>query len=120
MLISTVFFLIAFILNISSNQALFNYNLKVVPDLQNHPFFGSEPFIVFMNLCSNLFNPIICAGYILVFYVISHRKLEILVFLVWFIFLSVALSFAKELIHQARPYWMEGSGVQMLEWTCYT
>ena len=24
------------------------------------------------------------------------------------------------LFSQARPYWIEGSGVQMLEWTCYT
>jgi len=48
-----------------------------------------------MNIISNLFNPIVCAGYILIFFLISYRKLEILVFLVWFIFLSYFLSVLK-------------------------
>ena len=82
--------------------------------MQANSFLSSGFFIVLMNIVSNLFNPIACAGYILGFYVISHRKMELLVFLLWFIIMSVGLSFLKALFHQARPYWIEGSGVKML------
>lgn len=82
---------------------------------------------ILMNVVSNVFNPVLCAGYIILFFLISYRKLEILVFLIWFIFLSFVLSMLKSLIQyyyflfrQARPYWIAASGVQMLEWTCYT
>lgn len=112
--------LIGFVMNIIMNTAPFNYNLQVVPGLQENGFLGSSGFLILMNIFSNLLNPIVCAGYILFFYLFSNRKLEVLIFLMWFIILSVLLSFLKEIIHQARPYWMKGSGVKMLEWTCYT
>ena len=67
-----------------------------------------------MNIVSNLFNPILCAGYVMAFYLLSHRRFEILVFLIWFIFLSVFLTFMKSLIQQARPYWMDIADVKML------
>lgn len=81
---------------------------------------GSGAFIFVMNVASNLFNPIVCAGYVMAFYLLSHRRFEILVFLIWFIFLSVFHGFMKSLIQQARPYWMDIGDVDMLEWTCYT
>ena len=93
--IATVLFLTGFVLNITSNQPLYNYNLEVVPQLQSNPSLGSQAFLTFMNLISNVFNPILCAGYIIIFFLISYRKLEILVFLIWFIFLSFALSLLK-------------------------
>lgn len=104
---STLLFLVGgFIVNLLLREAPFNYNLLIVPKLQADSFLSSSAFIILMNIVSNLFNPIACAGYILAFYVISHRKMELLVFLIWFIFISVGLSFMKALIHQARPYWM--------------
>ena len=118
--VTSLFLIGGIVVNIILKDAPFNYNLKIVSQMQRNAFLSSTPFIVLMNIVSNLFNPIACAGYVLAFYVVSHRKMEILVFLLWFIILSVGLSFMKALIHQARPYWMGGSHVDMLEWTCYT
>lgn len=61
--------------NIWAKEAPFNYNLKIVPEMQNNSFLSSSPFIIVMNIVSNLFNPILCAGYILALYVLSHRKM---------------------------------------------
>ena len=41
MIVSTVLFIVAFTLNIVLNEALFNYNLNVVPDLQKNSFLSS-------------------------------------------------------------------------------
>lgn len=120
-IITTIIFIAAFVINIVMNTPLYNVNLNVVPIIQNSAGWGSYSFLAFMNVISNLFNPIVCAAYIILFWLISYRKLEILVFLVWFIFLSWILSILKMifqyffyLFSQARPYWIEGSGVQML------
>jgi len=86
-------FLIGFVLNITIDNPLYNANLNIVPTWQDK--LGSSGFITFMNIISNIFNPVICAGYIAIFWLISYRKLEILVFLVWFIFLSFLLSILK-------------------------
>ena len=94
---TTIPFLIAFVLSITSNQALFNYNQNIVPDLQAG-YDEYSGFTIFMNIVSNVFNPVLCAGYIILFFLISYRKLEILVFLVWFIFLSFILSLLKATI----------------------
>ena len=86
-------------MNIAYREQLFNVNLNVVPHWQNeNAFLGSGAFIWIMNLVSNIFNPVVCAGYILLFLLISHRKMEILVFLIWFIFLSFILSILKTTI----------------------
>lgn len=98
LIICSVMFLAGFVLNITSSQALFNYNLNVVPILQSNPTLSSDAFVVFMNVVSNIFNPILCAAYIVIFFLISYRKLEILIFLIWFIFLSWVLSLLKEAI----------------------
>lgn len=71
---ATIFFLIGFVLNITSNQAMFNTNLNVVPHLQAE-YTKSSGLTVFMNIVSNVFNPVLCAGYILVFFLVSYRKL---------------------------------------------
>ena len=72
---TTCFFIAGFVLNITSNQPLFNYNLEVVPTLQSNAILGSQPFLIFMNIISNVFNPILCAAYIIIFFLISYRKL---------------------------------------------
>jgi len=73
--ITTLFFVVGFVANIIANQAFYNLNLNVVPGWQTNSFLGSDAFIVFMNIVSNVFNPVICAGYILLFFLISYRKL---------------------------------------------
>lgn len=74
-IITTAVFISAFVLNIVMNQPLYNLNLNVVPDLQNNSSLGSYTFLSFMNVISNLFNPIVCAAYIILFWLISYRKL---------------------------------------------
>jgi hypothetical protein len=73
--ITTLLFIVGFVVNIISNQALYNFNLNEVPIWQNNAVIGSHGFIVFMNVISNIFNPVVCAGYILLFFLISYRKL---------------------------------------------
>jgi hypothetical protein len=92
---STIIFIIGFVINITSDTSLYNVDLNVVPDMQNNSSLGSTAFINFMNVISNFFNPVICAGYVTLFWLISSRKLEIMVFLTWFIFLSWLLSVLK-------------------------
>lgn len=94
-IIITIVFIPAFIINITSNQSLYNSNLNIVPKWQTDTAMSDTNFINFMNIISNIFNPILCAAYIGLFWLISSRKLEILVFLVWFIFLSFLLSILK-------------------------
>jgi hypothetical protein len=72
---SSLLFLAAFIINITSNTALYNYDLNVVPEMQDNSSLGSSAFLVFMNIISNVFNPVICAGYVAIFWLISSRKL---------------------------------------------
>jgi hypothetical protein len=96
--IVSFFFLAGFVVNLTSDKSIYNANLNVVPVMQENDSLKSKPFLIFMNVISNIFNPVICAGYIVVFWLISYRKLEIMVFLVWFIFLSFLLSIMKEAI----------------------
>ena len=74
-IITTIFFLCGFVLNIVMNEPLYNTNLNVVPKIQTSEGWGSHGFLVFMNVVSNVFNPIICAGYIVIFFIVSYRKL---------------------------------------------
>lgn len=94
--VATSLFIAGLVLNITSYQALFQVTLDVVPQLQND--IGSEGLTIFMNIISNLFNPVVCAGYIIIVYVVTCRKLEILVFLIWFILLSFVLSMLKQVL----------------------
>ena len=93
--VTTATFVIAFVLNITSDQALYNADLNVVPSWQNDK---SKAFIIFINIISNIFNPVICAGYVALFWLISSKKMQILVFLVWFIFVSWLLTILKLII----------------------
>lgn len=94
-------FIAGLVLNITSYDALFQVTLDVVPTLQTD--IGSEGLTIFMNIISNLFNPVVCAGYIIIIYVVTCRKLEILVFLIWFIFLSFILSLLKQVLQYLSP-----------------
>ena len=118
LVITSIIFVVSFALNVAISLPLYYYNLDVVPILQNNQVLGSKAFIYFMNIVSLVFDPMICAGYDFVIYLISFRKLEILAFLVWFFFLSWFLGIAKMAIHQPRPCWVS-TNVKMLSWTCY-
>lgn len=72
--ISSLAMLGAFIVNTWYNWEMYKYNLNVVPGMQGNVVLGSSGFLVFMNIVSNLFNPIVCAGYIMAFYLLSHRR----------------------------------------------
>ena len=76
--------------------------------------------MAFMNLISILMDPPVCSGYIALIWLLSARRLEIMVFLLWFIFESWLLSIIKVSVAQPRPFWIQGSGIQMKSWTCYT
>lgn len=73
--VTTVFFIVGFVLNITSNASLYNYNLDVVPYWQENSVLGSHAFLTFMNVVSNVLNPTLCAGYLALFYLITYRKL---------------------------------------------
>jgi hypothetical protein len=94
-LVSTLFFIASFALNLTSATSLYNVDLNIVPGMQDNASLGSTAFIDFMNIISNIFNPVICAGYVALFWLISCKKLEVMVFLVWFIFLSWILAVLK-------------------------
>lgn len=94
-LVVTLTFIVGFVLNITSDQSIYNENLNIVPSWQNSK---SKAFIIFMNIISNIFNPVICAGYVALFWLISSKKMQILVFLVWFIFVSWLLTILKLII----------------------
>lgn len=113
LVVTSILFIVCLVLNITSNQALYNVNLNVIPQWQNNHVMASHGFQVFMNVVSFVFDPMICAAYIIVIYLISYRKLEILAFLIWFFFLSWILGILKMAIHQARPFWIPGTSVQM-------
>lgn len=89
----TLLFLAAMSLNITTNTPLFNLHLNAIPHWQDA--LDNKGFIFFMNVMSNLFNPVVCAAYIGLIWIVSHRKLEIMVFLVWFIFVSWVLTLLK-------------------------
>lgn len=84
------------VMSITSYNALFQVSLETMPKIQES--IGSDGLTIFMNIVSNVFNPTICAGYIIIIYIITCRKLDILVFLVWFTFLSFILSMLKQLL----------------------
>lgn len=117
---ATVLFVVSFVLNITSCQALYDYNLNVVPLLQSGPIMGSYSFMYFMNVVSLVFDPNVCALYIFIIYLITYRKLQIIAFLLWFFLMSWILGILKMAIHQARPFWVPGSDVKMESWHCYT
>jgi hypothetical protein len=74
-LITAIIFIAAFVINITSDDSLYNIDLNVVPAMQDNSSLGSTVFLNFMNVISNIFNPVICAGYIVIFWLISSRKL---------------------------------------------
>jgi hypothetical protein len=70
--LSTIFVFIAFILNITSDSSMYQLDLDTVSVLQQN---GTNGLATFMNIISNIFNPILCAGYVLLIYLITSRKL---------------------------------------------
>lgn len=94
--VTSAFFIAALVLNITSYEALFQVSVDIMPGFQSDV--GSDGLTVFMNIVSNLFNPTVCAGYVILIYIVTCRKMEILVFLVWFTFLSFVLSLLKQVL----------------------
>lgn len=72
--ITTCIAIPAFIVNTWFNWQLYKVNLNVVPEWQAGAVLGSKGFLIVMNIVSNVFNPIVCAGYIMAFYLLSHRR----------------------------------------------
>ena len=70
---ATLFFLAALTLNITTSTPLFNLHLNTMPQWQET--LNNKGFIFFMNIMSNLFNPVVCAAYIALLWIVSHRKL---------------------------------------------
>jgi hypothetical protein len=95
-IIAALLFVGGFVVNLTSDLPLYNADLNVVGDWQQS--LNSAGFMDFMNVVSNIFNPVICAGYVALFWIVSSRKLEIMTFLVWFIFLSWLLTILKSII----------------------
>lgn len=73
-ILTTAFAISAFVINTWYSWEMFKYNLNIVPQMQANSFLGSSGFLALMNIVSNLFNPIVCAGYIMAFYLLSHRR----------------------------------------------
>lgn len=69
-----------------------------MPDWQRKGGLNSTSFVNFMNLVSVLLDPPVCAAYLALIWLFSARRLEIMVFLVWFIFMSWVLSVIKSAI----------------------
>ena len=69
-----------------------------MPSWQATPPIDSSSFMSFMNVVSILFDPPVCAAYLALFWLLSSRRLEIMVFLLWFIFMSWVLSVLKSAI----------------------
>lgn len=113
LIVTSILFIVSFGLNVAISLPLYYYNLDVVPVLQANSVMGTSAFMTFMNLVSLIFDPMVCAGYIFIIYLISYRKLEILAFLLWFFFLSWFLGIMKMAIHQPRPFWVPGNKIQM-------
>lgn len=98
------FFCTGFVFNIIYDQPLYNENLNIVPQWQSNDVMGTKAFMIFMNIVSILLDPSVCAAYLTLFWLISSRKLEILVFLIWFIFISWVLSIVKSAIQYNTSY----------------
>lgn len=113
-LITTLAFVPAFIVNVWFSWETFKFNLNVVPKLQSTAFFSSEIVILIMNLSSNIFTPTLCAFYLLSLYLLSHRRFEVLVFLLWFILISSVVSILKTVVGQPRPFMQTGNSMKML------
>lgn len=75
MLLALVFFIVGFVLNITSDSSLYNQDLILVPDWQTNTAMSSPHFMSFMNVISILFDPPICAAYLAIFWLISSRRL---------------------------------------------
>jgi hypothetical protein len=94
-LVSLVFFAIGFVFNLVADTPLYNENLNIVPQWQAASGIDSEVFMAFMNLVSLLIDPPVCAGYLALIWLFTARRLEVMVFLLWFIFMSWLLSIFK-------------------------
>lgn len=72
-IIAGLLFVGGFVVNLTSDLPLYNADLNVVGGWQQS--LDSAGFMDFMNVVSNIFNPVICAGYVALFWIVSSRKL---------------------------------------------
>jgi capsular polysaccharide biosynthesis protein len=66
-------FIIGFVFSFVYYPPVFDLSIRVIINMQAS--ITNKGFIVFMNIISNLFNPVVCAGYILILYLLTARKL---------------------------------------------
>ncbi len=74
------------------DQPLFNASEQAIFWLQSG---DSQLLVVAMNLASNLLNPVLCAGYLILLFLVTTRKDEVLRFLTFFCGLSYLLCVMK-------------------------
>ena len=68
-------FIATIVLNITSDEAMYNVTLNEVSEWQQTSLMRSDGWKIFMNLVSMLFDPPICAAYLAIFWLISSRRL---------------------------------------------
>jgi len=84
-IIVCAFFITGFVINITSDEAMYNTDENLVPIWQQNV---SSAFITWMNVVSYCMDPTFCAGYITLIWLLSNKKLEILVFLNYYLFVN--------------------------------
>ena len=94
MLVAMTFFVVGFVFSFVYYPPVFSKSTEITISLQTN--ITSKVFQFLMNIVSNLFNPVVCAGYILILYLLTARKLEVVAFLIWFLFLSWMISLLKQ------------------------
>lgn len=100
LLVASLFAVTGFCISFLYYESVYALNQRIVHSLQHT--FTSTAFKTFMNIVSNIFNPTVCAGYILILYVMTARKLEVIAFLLWFLFLSWTISILKQLFQYLK------------------
>ena len=69
------------------------------------------------NVFSLFCNPIGVGAFILIYYLIVKRKLLLIVFLSYFLFLTYMIALLKQAFQQSRPIWHD-SNIKNWEWFC--
>lgn len=106
--------LLGYILNYFLGDAMFKWGLNstIRRQMKYHDFATS-----FQNLALYLCDPNFVLGLLIVLYVLSRRKISILVF-VFFVLMNFYLNcISRNILQQARPFWVT-LDIFSLDWQC--
>ena len=103
-------------LNIWMHENLFLMGVNFIRDYQDHHN-SSQVIIVIQNLISVLCNPIFCVVLVCVYYFVTRRKMQGVVFMSYVIVVIFFTAIMKQIYQESRPFWYN-SRVHMYEWTC--